>query len=115
LFHVTADGRFTSLTDKFAEKLSRDLSTYKPELVTLARIRVQYLKEIDRQQPIAITPRSTEPLIRSVSERINDTKPLAGAYSRETTENGWLEAGTYGPSSQGTPTVATTVLKCRRR
>jgi len=37
LFHVTADGRCSSLIDKFAEKLSRDLSTYKPEVLQLRR------------------------------------------------------------------------------
>ena len=48
---------------------------YPPELVALARTREQYLKEIDRQQPIAITRTSMEPLIRLVSERIKDDKP----------------------------------------
>ena len=56
-------------------KVTRDLSAHPPELVALARTREQYLKEIDRQQPIAITRTSMEPLIRSVSERIKDDKP----------------------------------------
>ena len=56
-------------------KLARDLSAYPPELVALARNREQYLKEIDRRQPIAITRTTMEPLIRSVSERIKDDKP----------------------------------------
>ena len=62
-------------TDGLTVKIARDLSAYPPELVTLARTREQYLKEIDRQQPIAITRTSMEPLIRSVSERIKDDKP----------------------------------------
>jgi putative transposase len=45
------------------------------ELIALARNREQYLKEIDRQQPIAITKTSVEPIIRSVAERIKDDKP----------------------------------------
>ena len=60
---------------KLAEKLKRDISTYPPELVAQAQIRIQYVKEIDRRQPIAITQRTLEPLIRSISEQINDTKP----------------------------------------
>ena len=74
-FDVNADGRCASSTDRLAEKLTCDLSTYSPELVALARNRVQYLKAIDRQQPIAITPKTIEPIIRSVSEEIKDIKP----------------------------------------
>ena len=62
-------------TDGLPAKVARDLAAYPPELVTLARTREQYLKEIDRQQPIAITRTSMEPLIRSVSERIKDDRP----------------------------------------
>jgi hypothetical protein len=58
-----------------AAKLTRDLSIYAPELIALARNREQYLKEIDRRQPISITRTSMEPLIRLVSERIMDEKP----------------------------------------
>jgi putative transposase len=72
--------------------LDRALSTYPAELVVMAQNRVQYLKEIDRLQPIAITSKTMEPLIRSVSERIKDTKPpgwrtLARGYTR------WLRGG----------------------
>jgi putative transposase len=56
-------------------KATHGLSVYPPKLVDLARTREQYLKEIDRQQPIAITRASMESLIRSVSERIKDEKP----------------------------------------
>ncbi len=56
-------------------KITRDLSAYPVELVTVARTREQYLKEIDRRQPITITKASMEPLIRVVSERIKDDKP----------------------------------------
>ena len=62
-------------TERLAEKLMRDLCAYPPELVALGAIRVEYLKEIDRRQPIAITQRTIEPLVRSVSERIKDLKP----------------------------------------
>ena len=55
--------------------LNRDLSAYTPESVTLARNREQYLKEIDRQQPISITRTNVEPLIRLVAERMKDEKP----------------------------------------
>jgi putative transposase len=73
-------------------QLDRSLSDYPPELVRAVQNRVQYLKEIDRQQPIAINSKPMEPLIRSVSERINDTKPpgwrtLARDYRK------WLSAG----------------------
>src|SRR5712692_598607 len=54
-------------TNRLAEKLTRDLSIYPPELVALAKDRVQYLKEIDRRQPLSITPQSIEPLIQAVS------------------------------------------------
>jgi hypothetical protein len=50
--------------DGVPAKVARDLSAHPPELVALARTREQYLKEIDRQQPIAITRTSMEPLIR---------------------------------------------------
>jgi len=61
--------------EDLAERLSRNLTTYAPELVELGRTREQYLKEIDRHQPIAITRSSMEPLIRLVSERVKDAKP----------------------------------------
>src|SRR5439155_11727638 len=57
------------------ESLNRDLSAYAPESVTLARNREQYLKEIDRRQPISITRTNVEPLIQLVAERIKDEKP----------------------------------------
>jgi len=72
--------------------LDRGLSTYPLELVVIAQSRVQYLKEIDRRQPIAITSESMELLIRSVADRINDAKPpgwrtLVRDYGK------WLRAG----------------------
>jgi putative transposase len=72
--------------------LRRNLFDYPPELVAIVQRRVQYLKEIDRLQPLAITSKNMEPLIRAVSERISDTKPpgwrtLARNYRR------WLTAG----------------------
>ena len=73
-------------------QLDRALTTYPPEVVAIAQNRVQYLKEIDRLQPIAITSKTMEPLVQSVSERINDAKPpgwrtLARDYVK------WLRAG----------------------
>ena len=64
----------------------------RPNCVAIAQNRVQYLKEIDRLQPIAITSKTMEPLIQSVSERIHDAKPpgwrtLARDYGK------WLRAG----------------------
>jgi putative transposase len=56
-------------------EVTLDLSRYAPELVALAKNREQYLKEIDRRQPISITRTNVEPLIRLVSERIMDKKP----------------------------------------
>ncbi|HYM74864.1 MAG TPA: Mu transposase C-terminal domain-containing protein [Candidatus Dormibacteraeota bacterium] len=83
-----ADGR----ADSGTSKLDRSLSAYPQELVAVVQSRVQYLKEIDRQQPIVITSKSMEPLIRSISKRISDTKPpswrtLARDYRK------WLSAG----------------------
>lgn len=56
--------------DKGGPHLNRSLLGYPPELIAAVQNRVQYLKEIDRQQPIPITSKSMEPLICSVSERI---------------------------------------------
>lgn len=79
-------------TDGLPTKVARDLSAYSPELVTLARTREQYLKELDRQQPIAITRTSMEPLIRSVSERIKDDKP-PGWLTVWRDHRKWIAAG----------------------
>lgn len=91
-FDPGADERHASYAHKVAAHVGRALSTYPPELVAVAERRVHYLKEVDRRQPIAITPKTMGPLIRSVSERINDTKPpgwrtLSRDYSR------WVGAG----------------------
>jgi putative transposase len=61
--------------DRLAYKLTRDLAAYPAELVNLAKTRIEYLKEIDRRQPIPITQRAIEPLVQSVAERIGDRKP----------------------------------------
>jgi hypothetical protein len=58
---LAADEAATSAA-KVPEKFSRDLSAYPAKLVDLARNRIQYLKEIDRQQPIAITRAKIEDL-----------------------------------------------------
>jgi putative transposase len=61
--------------DSLPTKVARDLSAHPSELVALARTREQYLKEIDRAQPIAITRTSMEPSIRSRAERIKEDNP----------------------------------------
>ena len=74
-FAPDVDERHAPTVDKVAAQVARHLSDYPPELVALAKNREQYLKEIDRRQPIAITAKTMGPLIPSVSERINDPKP----------------------------------------
>ena len=74
-FDRNADDEHASTTEKAAANLARDLSSYPLNLVRLAQTRVQYLKEIDRRQPMAITRKTMEPLIRSVAEEVKDTKP----------------------------------------
>ncbi|MGH9627649.1 MAG: hypothetical protein ACRD7E_04825, partial [Bryobacteraceae bacterium] len=73
-FVVAVDDAAASAV-KVPEKLTRDLSAYPAEVVDLARSRVQYLKEIDRQQPIAITRTKIEALVRLIADRIGDSKP----------------------------------------
>ena len=73
-FLVGVDGLGVS-AGRLDAKLKRDLSTYPPKLVALARNRLNYLKEIDQRQPISITQTAIEPLIESVSKRIKDTDP----------------------------------------
>ncbi|HEV2174153.1 MAG TPA: Mu transposase C-terminal domain-containing protein, partial [Nitrospira sp.] len=90
-FEPEVDKRNASSADKLAAQVVRHLSGYPPELVTLAKNREHYLKEIDRRQPISITVKTMGPLIRWVSERINDPKPpgwrtLSRDYSK------WLAA-----------------------
>jgi putative transposase len=80
-------------TDRLEEKLTRDLSTYSPELLALAKSRVRYLKgKIDRRQPLAITLRTIEPLIQSVSKELEDTKPPGWRTLCRNYRN-WLAAG----------------------
>ncbi|MBZ5617755.1 MAG: Mu transposase C-terminal domain-containing protein [Acidobacteriia bacterium] len=81
-----------SPTDGLAAKRSRDLSAYPAELVALAGNREQYLKEVDRQQPISITRTTMEPLIRLVSERIKDGK-APGWLTVWRDYRKWLAAG----------------------
>ena len=90
-FESVAEHPHASFADRAAAQLARHLSNYGPELVARAQNRVQYLKEIDRRQPIAITAKTLVPLIRSVAQCINDTKlpswrTLARDYAR------WLAA-----------------------
>ncbi len=73
-FVVAVEERSRSM-NSMSGKLSRDLSLYPCNLLEFARIRIQYLKEIDRKQPISITQASIAPLTRAVAERIKDSKP----------------------------------------
>lgn len=79
-------------SDGGAAVRDRDLASYPPELVALAKNRVGYLKEIDRRQPIAITHKTMGPLISSVSEQIRDTKP-PGWRTLSRDYRKWLTAG----------------------
>jgi putative transposase len=90
-FNLSADGHAFSVETAVA-KPARDLTTYPSELVMLAQSRLQYLKEIDRRQPIAITPKTMETLITSVSQRINDVKP-PGWRTLSRDYRKWLAAG----------------------
>ncbi len=70
----------------------RVLASYPPELIAAAQTRVQYLKEIDRRQPIVFTAKALESLTSAVAERIGDATPpswrtLSRDYRR------WLAAG----------------------
>ena len=75
LSFVAAVDQGTGPKNRLEEKLTRDLSAYPPDLLALATNRIQYLKEIDRQQPISIARGTIEPLTRAVSDRIKDGKP----------------------------------------
>lgn len=70
----------------------RALASYSPDLIAVAQTRVQYLKEIDRRQPIAFTANALQSLTSAVAERIGDASPpswrtLSRDYRR------WLAAG----------------------
>ena len=72
----TAADQAHSPTDTVAAKLTHGHpASPPPEMLALARSREQYLKEIDRRQPITITKASMDPLIRAVADRIKDGKP----------------------------------------
>jgi hypothetical protein len=74
-FVVAIDECSRDISSSLSDKLRRDLSLHSPKLVELARTRIQYLKEIDRHQPISIAQAAIEPLTRTVAERVNDSKP----------------------------------------
>jgi putative transposase len=63
------------ITDRLAAKVARDLSFYSPELVTLAKNRLLYLKTIDDRQPIELTLPIIQPLIRKLAEEVEDPDP----------------------------------------
>ena len=91
-------------------QLNRALSTYPLELVAIAQNRVQYLKEIDRRQRIAITSKTMGPLIQCVSEQINDAKPPGWRTLARDYGNGCVRAATFAPSSCATPIRAAAAL-----
>jgi transposase-like protein len=64
--------------DNGASHLDRSLSGYPPELVAVVQTRVRYLKEIDRQQPIAITSKTTRNMHKSKKLRINQANGGSG-------------------------------------
>jgi putative transposase len=53
----------------------RALAGYPPDLIAAAQNRIQYLKEIDRRQPIALTAKGLESLVNGVADRIRDARP----------------------------------------
>jgi putative transposase len=70
----------------------RALASYSPHLIAAAQIRVQYLKEIDRHQPIVFTTKALESLTSAVAERIGDANsPSWRTLSRDYRR--WLAAG----------------------
>jgi len=78
--------------DKLRDSLNRDISAYPPDLVASAQIRVEYLKEVDRQQPIPVSRRTIESLIRLVAHRNNSTRvPSCRTVCRDYRK--WLATG----------------------
>jgi putative transposase len=73
-FIMTADEQ-TPLTNEASVKPNRVLAHYAPSLIEAARVRLEYLKEIDRRQPISITQATIAPLARAVANQIQDPKP----------------------------------------
>ncbi len=90
-FIVRGNGDYP-LTEKLAQKLTHDLAAYPSQLVALAQNRVQYLKEVDRRQPIVIEPKTLCPLIELVSQRLQDANP-PGWYTVYRDYCKWLAAG----------------------
>ena len=104
-----------AIAGKLAEKLNRDLSGYAPELIALASKRVQYLKEIDRRQPVSMASQTIEPLIQAVSGGLSDsTPPSARTVCRDYRK--WISAGRdiRGRSSSGIPIAANAAAECCR-
>ena len=54
---------------------ARSLTGYSPDLIAAAQTRVQYLKEIDRRQPTALTGKALESLTSALAQRIGDARP----------------------------------------
>src|ERR1051326_1177038 len=71
---------------------ARSLTGYSPDLVAAAQTRVQYLKEIDRRQPTALTGTALEALTSAIAQRIGDVRPPSSrTLSRDYRK--WLAAG----------------------
>ena len=71
---------------------ARSLTAYSPDLVAAAQTRVQYLKEIDRRQPTALTGTALEALTSAIAQRIGDVRPPSSrTLSRDYRK--WLAAG----------------------
>jgi hypothetical protein len=105
-----------SAAHKLSGKLERDISAYPSELVALAQVRVQYLKELDRRQPMAISRRTIEPLIGTPSRNKSTMKnhPVGVRYAG-TIANGCPRAGTYARSFSSMPNAATALLEWLRK
>jgi putative transposase len=73
-------------------RADRALGSYSPDLIAAAEKRLQYLKEIDRHQPIALTGNGLESLVSRIAERIGEARaPSCRTLSRDYRK--WLAAG----------------------
>jgi putative transposase len=91
-FDPCTDDLYASTALRARANLDCALASYPAELIALAQRRLQYLKEIDRRQPIGITPKYIVPLIQQISENICDaTPPGWRTVSRDYRK--WLNAG----------------------
>ena len=73
-------------------RLNRALTSFPIELVEIARHRVQYLKEIDRKQPMRMTRSAIEQVTHTLAESLNDANP-PGWCSIYRDYRKWVAAG----------------------